>query len=1031
MSNTAGNYYGDSCDNHYFVTNDPVMVHLGLGTFTKKNIDNALKTIKEKYGTDISDEDFYNDLNNNQTIDLLFIIRNSSNWTATTFNKGGGSYSSITQSWSALSTMIDTFEEKVLILTKDHGDKATHKAEVNSARRWISANIGSIQHGDRCYELRGALLSNDSNVSTRLYFHVPGSNSSVGDPAERVVAQRGLPCLSAVATSSTGLKYSKDKTRRARISGHPGTFIKPSSLSGDVSSDLATGNIRLSYNEGLGMWESCQTILARLITELPAPENKPFQVPEEGADGFLETEQDANEFYNRGSKFFTGNFTTGIAIPVSTHNGNPYQFGPNVIVDYNEKRIEKIRVVNRSDKIFTEGTLVLCTLIGAEWIVQEFGNPANGLPVQLGAWTFSKLIANSDSFFRRQNKNEDLLSVSKYEEWSRTNFYRQWASSSPSLASYHDVQDIMDLNKIDSTLKVNPSNGYFINPSEDSAQYFIKGTSAERVNREQGGFALGVDLPLFWGAMFPDGYYQGDGGGGGFAGPFDEIPADMAVRGEFDEDGNSKSSPRPKIEYLQQLLEGQATLPSAFSTYLNDQWEGTGIGLTPKNPNKVQFSPLSAEMVVHADQQVVIGTPNSKKATLKEFVDTTYNPNGDPHLFGNMFDRFSTSKMLNYPTTIPYDEYNTTLPLTKPSGNPRVFTDGDSQDDGLQLVGITAAINRFTKPGGGAFNIEVFEDIGIPQFTSVTAGQAPAFNGVAALFGFTSFSGGTDPRTYGFPQWGNSADSYNNFGTTALHCRIFDSWPRKDTIWDTRYFSVLHFAPNPEPGEDNALFDFEYPNSAVGTAINKDSSVTFYKDTIARRKLLPFRCRIPTISLDPSSMVIANAGSNLKAAPYKEVRNGIEMDVEVTNGSVTGVTFTNGKFIEDDRSVHLEQKTGRYLKPNSFSGQYIDDSGNEYTGYIINFGNAVLVFQGIVRNVVYECFAPRDHGGIKRLTSATGGDSGRITGTKTSEFALAPNSSNKYEAYFFFHNDISHTIMTQQGGSQIPGFLQYVLLTIS
>jgi len=91
----------------------------------------------------------------------------------------------------------------------------------------------------------------------------------------------------------------------------------------------------------------------------------------------------------------------------------------------------------------------------------------------------------------------------------------------------------------------------------------------------------------------------------------------------------------------------------------------------------------------------------------------------------------------------------------------------------------------------------------------------------------------------------------------------------------------------------------------------------------------------------------------------------------------------------------------------------------------------VIILQGIVRYIPKVDAGPREHGGIKRLTTGTGGDSGRITGLSTSEFGLNPNDTGQYDAYFFFHNDISHTFMFQYSGSQYPGFAQYITMNIS
>lgn len=1057
MSGNSGNSYSSSSQYHSFVTNDPALIQLGLGTFSKESLKIALEQIAT-YEDEIGDEEFFQNYlkNGNADANTLFGQANTNNWTASRFNKSSNSYSSVSMSWSEISTLIDDFETTVEDLSIEHADKASAKAAHNAAKSWLDENINYIKHGsERCFVLEGPIFydpqdGDTSEILTKLFFHVPGEGV---DHEERTIAQKGIQVLAAVPRTATGLKYSRSKSG----SQHAGIYIKPDNAIEGSLNDIAAGPLRLSYNDSLGMWESSQTILARLLTDLPAAGNQAFQLPKEDSDGYLETESESAQLYSKGSKYYTGKFTTAIAAPVSMKDGNPHMFGPNVIVDYNEKRIEKIRVVNRSEKPFTAGTLVLCTLIGSEWIAQEFSTLGEGLPTQMGTWTFSKLIANSDAFFRDAAQTSNQWTATKYENYARARWYYEWkGASGGTLLGFHNATEIMNLNQGSSDHGFTPSNGYFAASSFDIAKYLSYINVEVAAANLQTDFLNGEDLPNWWGPSFPDGYNQnlGTGDNGGPAGinngkyfpqdPFtgqrSETPADIAVNGFYSDE--NFSSPILPLDYLQELLNGGGSFYDNAYTYRNEIYSNQTVvqnrGLTPSNPNRIQFSPLCAEMVIHADPKASTLTgAYDKRPDIQTTMSGAGFANGDPHMFGKMFERFSTSNVGDY---LPYDYYVQSKPLTKPTGTLRIYGTESGDYEGLNVVGITSAINRFGRPGGGALNIEVFQDFGPPQFTSVTPGQSASFQGVLSILaGSPIINPGSGPQEYGFPQYGSISDNYNTFGTTALHCRIFDAWPREDTIWDTRYFAALHFNPSGQDEDGFNSVDFPVPTlngggfPSEGTVINSSHDLKnrndWTLDQIRRGKLLSaggFVYKKLTIGLDPGSVVIAKAGTSAETDTLEISTFNVKMRVLASGGAVTGVDFTP---YADELGNMMN---GEDLDGNAFKESYVDpDTGSQYTGFIVQFSDAVLVFQGVVRYIPKKDPGPQEHGGIKRLTTGTGGDSGRITGNVTTEFALNPNDTGQYDAYFFFHNDISHTFMFGYPATQYPGFAQYITMNLS
>ena len=57
---SQGNFFSSTSQNHQFLTNDPVFLKYGSGSFTKKSIKNVLKGMRDD-GDNISDEEFYKD----------------------------------------------------------------------------------------------------------------------------------------------------------------------------------------------------------------------------------------------------------------------------------------------------------------------------------------------------------------------------------------------------------------------------------------------------------------------------------------------------------------------------------------------------------------------------------------------------------------------------------------------------------------------------------------------------------------------------------------------------------------------------------------------------------------------------------------------------------------------------------------------------------------------------------------------------------------------------------------------------------
>jgi hypothetical protein len=72
---------------------------------------------------------------------------------------------------------------------------------------------------------------------------------------------------------------------------------------------------------------------------------------------------------------------------------------------------------------------------------------------------------------------------------------------------------------------------------------------------------------------------------------------------------------------------------------------------------------------------------------------------------------------------------------------------------------------------------------------------------------------------------------------------------------------------------------------------------------------------------------------------------------------------------------------------------------------------------------------PTEQVPLTRLTSSSKRGEDFVQETKESDFTLESNKSGKYDCFYHFHNDITHTLMTDQ--PFVAGFLQHVTMTIT
>ena len=773
---------------------------------------------------------------------------------------------------------------------------------------------------------------------SKLYFLDKKDNS-------RELTFNGDPKISAAPRRPTGAKYNFHGSHNIQSSGidrneagdpsnnygNIGRFVKHSQNSQEPSQDVVS-KLRLSYNKALGYFESgTQSILARLLTDVEAAEIT--SVDMDNLDGAK-----FNDIYDpENGNYYLSQFQTGFAIPMTVHNGNPHTFGPNVIGKKAEYKKEKIRVINRAGRSFAKGDVVMCHLIDNEWIISDFGTAEVKAPeFKTGKWSFSKMLADSDAYFKDEryfsdgsDKYAGVVFNDLFAADMRKKFYSSFANNHGSNSNYLGINKTNIIAKLNSnpfesisgyttesslenglaslslpallsTLNmenpdVKPSRRYVQSSSFDQLSVLLGGNNSYgnvfgRTNMSVNTDPIGPvpaeknsEVPLFWGAVFRDGYSSTKarsllsnpptGKGYGITDFFSngtldlkgatnllddsklhmfndekdfslsQLPADV---GSNASPSGEYGSPIESISLLSSLESSNSyDMFLAYRDFLKDtkrySWLGVdedvtdtdlNIGddtyasikgaydLKPNDGTSLSFIPLSFAMAGNADKNTLpvgyqaYNKPYNAWDNARRFLSASYRrasldsdepADGIEHLWGGMFDREKqytnhtfvaeegkniTGDDLKYSgfTNLPWDRYIKRTATSKPAA---AWLPLDNEERGANLVGIIAAKNEFGLTGLGTVSFSCDYLIGLNSVNKVSL-SVGSFS-VLPTFPPVTFTNPDTMNQYGYPNWGTNDCRPHTFGHTSLFVRLFDDWPSKQTIYDTRYFTPLHF----------------------------------------------------------------------------------------------------------------------------------------------------------------------------------------------------------------------------------------------
>lgn len=394
---------------HLFVSNDPILEHLGISTYTKDSIKEYVASYANRYEL----EKWTKQKKNKQEWEDYFLGKNET--------KAYLKFDKISETYRK-----QEYDKDLESLIKTHIDLQLGKVNLWEVESQLE-DIFSIQNSaSGCVTIEYPALTEENDpTSTKLFLQFR-SNQKSGN----VIAQKS-PLIVDIPRKSDGGKYSYQLTIDEQAD-NIGGFYPP--IEGYDEDNQVAGFLRLHFNRSLGMWESgTQQILARLLTDIDAAPVTAIDVDDIDSTKSI-------DFYGADADFYLSGFTVGAALPLSVHNGNPYTFGPHIDVskDKNGKvknKKDKIRVVNRAPRPFSKNSIVLCSFIDAEWIIQDFGDIVEEeKPARVGPWQITKFFASSDAYFQPDfeqlkkyselvNPNTSYLSTSIYESQMRLRFY--------------------------------------------------------------------------------------------------------------------------------------------------------------------------------------------------------------------------------------------------------------------------------------------------------------------------------------------------------------------------------------------------------------------------------------------------------------------------------------------------------------------------------------------------------------------------------------------------------------------------------
>jgi len=637
---------------------------------------------------------------------------------------------------------------------------------------------------------------------------------------------------------------------------------KPATKTG-LNSETA-GELDMWFDEHKGKWKAgSQAVLAIMMTDLPAA-----TPPDQGSEATKDEHMDSS----------TGMaVATGIARPL-VMQGNPTLFAPEYkhmsgCGDDEKEEFYELKVTNvLPEATFASGTYVVLHEIEGIWQPMaiektEAGEPPVP-PTDVGGWDFTYLVSNADYYFRPGGPSDSNLAESAAISYTdRENDFYDYYYNNVTLG-LEPENNCVQLTSWDFMGK---AIGGFRNKHALGQTQFAKDVFGKIINEPE---RQQPDSSIFFGCVFPDGYNLGNahdlytsagssmvtreglpasyikniddteiilGPGNGEATPYGgivdifdhassdstlhQLPADIALNAHPDSKIGAPMTILKGLEYAFSDLPTSTDLPQTrIANFLSDG-EAGGIKniryawlafsdnsansgdptfeFSPINKQRVQFRPLKTE--VYASFEGATTANKNERGSFGYKAWSKVNFSESP-ISTNVLSRAGTAGVIGPMEILGNIGFKYNIDLVQ-NGNilsdneafiPKTFWDQDWQPGpatfyGAGAVGIIGASCKVTA------NTEI--DFDAQCNYGSNSDFTPITGTLIKLGGHTGTFGGR-------------GNQYNSFNETALWARIYQHWPRKQTVYDPRFFAVYHFSAG--AGDQTIPLKYYYKDERLG-----------------------------------------------------------------------------------------------------------------------------------------------------------------------------------------------------------------------
>ena len=218
----------------------------------------------------------------------------------------------------------------------------------------------------------------------------------------------------------------------------------------------------------------------------------------------------------------------------------------------------------------------------------------------------------------------------------------------------------------------------------------------------------------------------------------------------------------------------------------------------PLSPHRVEFKPLWADYLGSLDPNNVEYFEASEQYYTHIRQKLRDLPEGNESVISSAFlervKRGPHGEDVNQTAGVGGDSSWEGVPYGKMVGGGSIPHKRYSSDENSgNIAGMTLAKAKITFKNS-TLTLQTDQWLGLVNVTSAINSTQTVFGGLGIFFG-AGTTGGVSTNRYG--QWGRNDDTpwRNGFGTSALHARVCDQWPDEQTLFDPRYFAVMHFNP--------------------------------------------------------------------------------------------------------------------------------------------------------------------------------------------------------------------------------------------